>query len=80
MSLALAVQAKLTGLFLAVTAIHTQQQTYESVKPKLALTGNLRDDSNPTPILWNKGRITRELLPAVPANQIIADTGAEAVP
>ena len=52
----------------------------------LALTGNLRDDSNPIPIHWDEGfrrfpgRIIRELLPVVPADQKIADTGATAVP
>jgi hypothetical protein len=52
----------------------------------LALTGKVRDDSYPIPILWDKGfrrfpgRVIRELLPVVPANQKTADTGATAAP
>ena len=48
----------------------------------LALTGNLRDDRTPLPVLWNKGfrrfpgRIIKEILPASPQNQKIAVTGA----
>lgn len=50
----------------------------------LALTGNLRDDRNPLPVLWNKGfrrfpgRIVKEILPVTPGNQRIAVTGASA--
>lgn len=51
----------------------------------LALTGNLRDDSNPIPVLWDKGfrrfpgRLVKEVL-ATPANHKIATTGATASP
>jgi hypothetical protein len=51
----------------------------------LALTGNLRDDSNPIPVLWDKGfrrfpgRPVKEVL-ATPANHKIATTGATASP
>ncbi len=51
----------------------------------LALTGNLRDDSNPIQVLWDKGfrrfpgRPVTEVL-AKPANQKIAGTGATASP
>jgi hypothetical protein len=52
----------------------------------LALTGELRDDSSPMPILWNKGfrrfpgRLVKELLPPIPPNPRIADTGASTSP
>jgi hypothetical protein len=52
----------------------------------LALTGNLRDDSNPVPVLWDKGfrrfpgRVVKELLPGRPVNQKIADSGASSSP
>jgi hypothetical protein len=48
----------------------------------LALTGNLRDDKTPLPVLWSKGfrrfpgRLVREVLPATPGNQRIAVSGA----
>ena len=48
----------------------------------LALTGNLRDDKTPLPVLWSKGfrrfpgRLVREFLPATPGIQPIAVTGA----
>ena len=48
----------------------------------LALTGNLRDDKTPLPVLWSKGfrrfpgRLVQELLPATPGIQRIAVTGA----
>jgi hypothetical protein len=52
------------------------------VPTMLALTGNLRDDRIPLPVLWNKGfrrfpgRIIKEILPVLPQNQKIAVTGA----
>ncbi len=52
----------------------------------LALTGNLRDDSNPVPVLWDKGfgrfpgRPVKELMPGRPENPKIAVTGANASP
>jgi len=51
----------------------------------LALTGNLRDDSNPIPVLWEKGfrrfpgRVVREVM-AKPENQKIAVSGATESP
>lgn len=51
----------------------------------LALTGNLRDDSHPLPVLWNKGfrrfpgRVVKEILPGAAGTQKIA-TGASATP
>src|SRR4030095_2738729 len=51
----------------------------------LALTGNLRDDNNPIPVLWDKGfrrfpgRPVKEVL-VKPENRKIADTGATATP
>jgi hypothetical protein len=51
----------------------------------LALTGNLRDDNNPIPVLWDKGfrrfpgRPVKEVL-AKPENRKIAVTGATATP
>lgn len=47
----------------------------------LALTGNLRDDETPLPVLWNKGfrrfpgRLVKEVLPT-PGKEPIAVTGA----
>jgi hypothetical protein len=49
------------------------------------LTGNLRDDNNPIPVLWDKGfrrfpgRPVKEVL-AKPENRKIAVTGATATP
>ena len=51
----------------------------------LALTGNLRDDRSPLPVLWNKGfrkfpgRIVKEILPG-PRNQKMVVTGAGVLP
>jgi hypothetical protein len=51
----------------------------------LALTGDLRDDSNPIPVLWEKGfrrfpgRVVREVM-AKPENQKIAVSGATESP
>jgi hypothetical protein len=65
------------------------EQPYDSlsfVPTMLALTGDLRDDSNPHPILWNKGfrrfpgRVVKELLPDAHAKPIIAETGASTPP
>jgi hypothetical protein len=52
----------------------------------LALTGKLRDDSSPIPVLWDKGfrsfpgRVIREIMPARPDSPKIAITGATAAP
>jgi len=51
----------------------------------LALTGNLRDDSNPIPVLWERGfrrfpgRVVQEVLPK-PEIQKIAVSGATESP
>ncbi|HKP45247.1 MAG TPA: alkaline phosphatase family protein [Pyrinomonadaceae bacterium] len=59
------------------------EEPYDSlsfVPTVLALTGNLRDDSNPIPVLWEKGfrrfpgRVVREVL-GKPETQKIAVTG-----
>ncbi|HKE58071.1 MAG TPA: hypothetical protein VKB46_15265, partial [Pyrinomonadaceae bacterium] len=56
------------------------------VPTMLALTGNLRDDSSPIPILWEKGfrrfpgRLVKELLPPVPGTEKITVTGANSSP
>jgi len=52
----------------------------------LALTGELRDDSSPVPVLWSKGfrrfpgRVVRELLPESKPSPTIANTGASSAP
>jgi hypothetical protein len=62
------------------------EEPYDSlsfVPTVLALTGNLRDDNNPIPVLWDKGfrrfpgRPVKELL-AQPENRKMAVTGATA--
>ena len=56
------------------------------VPTMLALTGNLRDDSNPIPVLWEKGfrrfpgRVVKELLPPNPGTEKITITGASSSP
>ncbi|MEP6717854.1 MAG: alkaline phosphatase family protein [bacterium] len=64
------------------------EEPYDSlsfVPTVLALTGNLRDDSNPIPVLWEKGfrrfpgRVVREVF-ANPEIQKIAVTGATESP
>jgi hypothetical protein len=65
------------------------EEPYDSlsfVPTMLALTGNLRDDSHPLPVLWNKGfrkfpgRVVKEILPGPAGTQKIAVTGASATP
>src|SRR5262249_49150957 len=52
----------------------------------LALTGNLRDDSNPVPFLWEKGfrhfpgRVVKELLANNPGTEKITISGANSAP
>ncbi len=67
----------------------TIDEPYDSlsfVPTLLALTGDLRDDSSPVPILWEKGfrrfpgRVVKELLPGRQEKQKIAITGANASP
>jgi hypothetical protein len=64
------------------------EEPYDSlsfVPTVLALMGNLRDDSNPIPVLWNKGfrkfpgRVITEILPPHEKPRI-ALTGASASP
>jgi hypothetical protein len=64
------------------------EEPYDSlsfVPTVLALTGNLRDDNNPIPVLWDKGfrrfpgRPVKEVL-AKPGNRTIVVTGATATP
>jgi hypothetical protein len=56
------------------------------VPTMLALTGELRDDSNPIPVLWNKGfrrfpgRVIKEVAPDTMPKPKIADTGASTSP
>ena len=74
-----------TGLPQATT-IEEPYDSLSFVPTLLALTGNLRDDSSPVPILWDKGfrsfpgRLVKELLPGRPDQQKIAVTGASASP
>ncbi len=65
------------------------EEPYDSlsfVPTVLALMGNLRDDSNPVPVLWNKGfrrfpgRVVKEVLPVADEKPRIALTGASASP
>ena len=65
------------------------EEPYDSlsfVPTLLALTGNLRDDMKPVPVLWEKGfrrfpgRVVKELLPVRPENQKITATGESASP
>ncbi|HEU5238485.1 MAG TPA: hypothetical protein VFU37_15245, partial [Pyrinomonadaceae bacterium] len=76
---------KKTGIAEAAL-INEPYDSLSFVPTMLALTGNLRDDSNPFPILWEKGfrrfpgRIVKELLPPVPGTEKITITGASASP
>ncbi len=63
------------------------EEPYDSlsfVPTILALTGNLRDDSSPVPVLWDKGfrrfpgRIIKELFAEAPPNRKLAVTEATA--
>ena len=65
------------------------EEPYDSlsfVPTILALTGNLRDDSRPLPVLWNKGfrtfpgRVVKEIFSGAPGTQKIAVTGADTSP
>jgi len=74
-----------TGLPQATT-IDEPYDSLSFVPTMLALTGHLRDDSNPIAVLWDKGfrrfpgRVVKELLPGHPENPKIAVTGASAPP
>ncbi len=65
------------------------EEPYDSlsfVPTLLALMGNLRDDTNPVPVLWDKGfrrfpgRIVKEIVPAAVKELQIAQSGATASP
>jgi hypothetical protein len=67
----------------------TIEEPYDSlsfVPTLLALTGNLRDDSSPIPILWEKGfrrfpgRVVKELLPGHSDDRKSVTTGASLSP
>jgi hypothetical protein len=67
------------------TVVAEPYDSLSFVPTVLALTGNLRDDNNPIPVLWDKGfrrfpgRPVHEVL-AKPIKQNIAVTGATATP
>ena len=68
------------------TVIEEPYDSLSFVPTLLALTGKLRDDRNPLPVLWNKGfrrfpgRVVRELLPEPKPSPPIANTGASSAP
>lgn len=68
------------------TVITEPYDSLSFVPTLLALTGELRDDSSPMPILWDKGfrrfpgRVVKELLTNRSADPKVADTGASASP
>ena len=68
------------------TIIGEPYDSLSFVPTMLALTGHLRDDSNPITVLWDKGfrrfpgRVVKELMPSRPENPKIAVTGASASP
>jgi Type I phosphodiesterase / nucleotide pyrophosphatase len=68
------------------TVIDEPYDSLSFVPTLLALTGNLRDDRKPVPVLWEKGfrrfpgRVVKELLPVRLENQKTTDTGVSASP
>ena len=66
--------------------IDTPYDSLSFVPTLLALTGNLRDDNNPVPKLWDKGfrhfpgRVVKELLPNAPDKKNISTNGVNAAP
>ncbi len=68
------------------TVVTEPYDSLSFVPSVLALTGNLRDDSSPVPVLWEKGfrkfpgPIVKEVLPLRREKQNIAVTGATASP
>jgi type I phosphodiesterase/nucleotide pyrophosphatase len=67
----------------------TIEEPYDSLSfapTLLALTGDLRDDNNPVPKLWDKGfrhfpgRVVKELLPNGPDKKNITSNGVNAAP
>ena len=68
------------------TSIDEPYDSLSFVPTLLALTGNLRDDRKPVPVLWEKGfrrfpgRVIKELLPARLENQKTTDAGVSVSP
>lgn len=68
------------------TVVEEPYDSLSFVPTLLALMGNLRDDTNPVPVLWDKGfrrfpgRVVKELVPVAPAKPQIAQSGATASP
>ncbi|MFN2510538.1 MAG: alkaline phosphatase family protein [Pyrinomonadaceae bacterium] len=68
------------------TVVDEPYDSLSFVPTMLALTGNLRDDSHPLPVLWSKGfrkfpgRVVKEIIPGAAGTQKIAVTGASATP
>jgi len=68
------------------TVIEEPYDSLSFVPTLLALTGNLRDDKKPVPVLWEKGfrrfpgRVVKELLPVRLEKQKTTDTGVSASP
>jgi Type I phosphodiesterase / nucleotide pyrophosphatase len=68
------------------TVIDEPYDSLSFVPTLLALTGNLRDDRQPVPILWEKGfrrfpgRVVKELLPVRRENQKTTDAGVSVSP
>jgi Type I phosphodiesterase / nucleotide pyrophosphatase len=68
------------------TVVEEPYDSLSFVPTMLALTGNLRDDSHPLPVLWNKGfrrfpgRVVKEILPNAPGTERIAVTGVGTSP
>jgi hypothetical protein len=68
------------------TVIDEPYDSLSFVPTLLALTGNLRDDRKPVPVLWEKGfrrfpgRVVKELLPVRLENQKTTDAGVSASP
>ncbi len=66
--------------------IDTPYDSLSFMPTLLALTGNLRDDNNPVPKLWNKGfrhfpgRVVKELLPNGMDKKNISTNGVNAAP
>src|SRR4030095_12502081 len=77
------------GIKTGIPRAATVDEPYDSlsfVPTMLALTGELRDDSNPIPVLWNKGfrrfpgRVIKEVVPDTMPKPRIADTGVTTSP
>ncbi|HKG45786.1 MAG TPA: alkaline phosphatase family protein [Pyrinomonadaceae bacterium] len=66
--------------------IETPYDSLSFVPTVLALTGNLRDDNNPVPELWDRGfrkfpgHVVKELFPAAPDRQKATANGVSSAP